>query len=104
MRMRVAGPRGRIVLPLPRRRCSRALFVPPTLIELDSISDLKREVFGPVLHVVRFQRETDSTRCSTTINATGYGLTLGVHSRIDETIERVIAAACAPAISTSTAT
>jgi RHH-type transcriptional regulator, proline utilization regulon repressor / proline dehydrogenase / delta 1-pyrroline-5-carboxylate dehydrogenase len=63
-------------------------FVPPTLIEIRSLSDLQREVFGPVLHVLRFRRgELDALIDA--VNATGYGLTFGVHSRIDETIARV---------------
>ncbi|HAZ75919.1 MAG TPA: bifunctional proline dehydrogenase/L-glutamate gamma-semialdehyde dehydrogenase PutA [Enterobacteriaceae bacterium] len=63
-------------------------FVAPTLIELDSIDELKKEVFGPVLHVVRFSRsQLDETIRQ--INASGYGLTLGVHTRIDETIAQV---------------
>jgi RHH-type proline utilization regulon transcriptional repressor/proline dehydrogenase/delta 1-pyrroline-5-carboxylate dehydrogenase len=75
-------------LPLPRDVAAET-FVPPTLIELDSIKALKREVFGPVLHVVRFRRDALDALLSD-IRATGYGLTFSVHSRIDETIERVI--------------
>ncbi len=67
-------------------------FVLPTLIEIDSISQLKREVFGPVLHFVRYQRE-ELDGLVRQINATGYGLTLGLHTRIDETIDRVVRAA-----------
>ena len=67
-------------------------FVLPTVIELESLSELTREVFGPVLHVVRFRRE-DLDGLLARINATGYGLTLGLHTRIDETIARVLAAA-----------
>ena len=63
-------------------------FVAPTLIEIDGIERLDKEVFGPVLHVLRFAR-TDIDALLGRINATGYGLTMGVHSRIDETIERV---------------
>lgn len=63
-------------------------FVPPTLIELDSLSSLQREVFGPVLHVVRYARH-DLDALVAEINALGYGLTLGIHSRIDETIGRI---------------
>src|SRR5205823_14989194 len=59
-------------------------------IELDGIKTLTREVFGPVLHVVRFARDKLDALLDD-IRATGYGLTFGVHSRIDETIERVIA-------------
>ncbi|KVX09145.1 transcriptional regulator [Burkholderia ubonensis] len=72
--------------------CERGTFVEPTIIELESIDELKREVFGPVLHVVRFQRNGLATLLEH-IRSTGYGLTLGVHSRIDETIEQVLAAA-----------
>ncbi|MGB4585298.1 MAG: trifunctional transcriptional regulator/proline dehydrogenase/L-glutamate gamma-semialdehyde dehydrogenase [Rhodoferax sp.] len=63
-------------------------FVMPTLIEIDRIERLQREVFGPVLHVLRYRRD-DLDRVLDAINATGYGLTFGVHSRIDETIAQV---------------
>ncbi|WP_153099046.1 trifunctional transcriptional regulator/proline dehydrogenase/L-glutamate gamma-semialdehyde dehydrogenase [Paraburkholderia hayleyella] len=76
-------------LPLPSR-CAHGTFVPPTLIELDSIDELKREVFGPVLHVVRYRRHALDTLLEQ-IRATGYGLTLGIHTRIDETIAHVVA-------------
>jgi RHH-type proline utilization regulon transcriptional repressor/proline dehydrogenase/delta 1-pyrroline-5-carboxylate dehydrogenase len=68
-------------------------FVPPTLIEIDRLDVLEREVFGPVLHVVRYVRG-DIDRLVDDINALGYGLTLGIHSRIDETIHRVVERAC----------
>ncbi|MFK3891394.1 trifunctional transcriptional regulator/proline dehydrogenase/L-glutamate gamma-semialdehyde dehydrogenase [Sphingomonas sp. NPDC079357] len=64
-------------------------FVPPTIIELNDISELKHEVFGPVLHVVRFRR-TELDRLIDRINATGYGLTFGLHTRLDETIAHVM--------------
>jgi RHH-type proline utilization regulon transcriptional repressor/proline dehydrogenase/delta 1-pyrroline-5-carboxylate dehydrogenase len=67
-------------------------FVPPTLIELDGIAELEREVFGPVLHVVRYERDQLDALLDQ-INATGYGLTQGLHTRIDETIEQVVARA-----------
>jgi RHH-type proline utilization regulon transcriptional repressor/proline dehydrogenase/delta 1-pyrroline-5-carboxylate dehydrogenase len=63
-------------------------FVPPTIIELDSIADLEREVFGPVLHVIRYRRDDLDTLIDA-INATGYGLTFGLHTRLDETIAQV---------------
>lgn len=70
----------------------RGTFVVPTLIELESFSELKREIFGPVLHVVRYQRaELDQLLAQ--INESGYGLTLGVHTRIDETIAQVVGTA-----------
>ncbi|MGC3964181.1 MAG: trifunctional transcriptional regulator/proline dehydrogenase/L-glutamate gamma-semialdehyde dehydrogenase [Rhodocyclaceae bacterium] len=64
-------------------------FVMPTLIELEHVGELTREVFGPVLHVVRYRRDDLDTLVEQ-INAAGYGLTLGVHSRIDETIGRIV--------------
>ena len=63
-------------------------FVPPTLIEIDDIASIKREVFGPVLHVLRYAR-VDLDKLVDSINGTGFGLTFGVHTRIDETIARV---------------
>jgi RHH-type proline utilization regulon transcriptional repressor/proline dehydrogenase/delta 1-pyrroline-5-carboxylate dehydrogenase len=64
-------------------------FVKPTLIELEHLGELEREVFGPVLHLVRYRR-VDLDSLIDQINATGYGLTLGLHTRIDETIARVV--------------
>ncbi|SEJ54364.1 L-proline dehydrogenase /delta-1-pyrroline-5-carboxylate dehydrogenase [Sphingobium sp. AP50] len=63
-------------------------FVAPTIIEIESIADLDREVFGPVLHVLRFRRERLDALVDQ-INATGYGLTFGLHTRLDETVARV---------------
>ncbi len=63
-------------------------FVAPTIIEIGSLKDLQREVFGPVLHVVRYKRD-DLERLIEDINGTGYGLTFGLHTRLDETIAQV---------------
>lgn len=63
-------------------------FIAPTLIELDTLSELKREVFGPVLHVLRYKRE-EIEGVIDEINATGYGLTFGVHTRLDETVKQL---------------
>ncbi len=63
-------------------------FVPPTIIELDTLRDLEREVFGPVLHVIRYPR-AGLDQLIDDINATGYGLTFGLHTRLDETIAQV---------------
>jgi RHH-type proline utilization regulon transcriptional repressor/proline dehydrogenase/delta 1-pyrroline-5-carboxylate dehydrogenase len=57
------------------------------MIEIGSIAELPGEVFGPVLHVLRYPRER-LDEVVRQANATGFGLTFGVHSRIDETIER----------------
>lgn len=74
--------------PQDQQEWARGTFVKPTLIELDSFDELKKEIFGPVLHVVRYARQ-DLDALVEQINAAGYGLTLGIHTRIDETINRV---------------
>jgi RHH-type proline utilization regulon transcriptional repressor/proline dehydrogenase/delta 1-pyrroline-5-carboxylate dehydrogenase len=65
-------------------------YVPPTIVELDRVDDLGEEVFGPILHVVRWRAGELDTLLGE-IAANGYGLTLGVHSRIDATVEHVTA-------------
>ena len=75
-------------LELPASVTSQGTFVPPTVLEIGSLAELKHEVFGPVLHIVRYRR-ADLGKVVDAINATGYGLTLGIHSRIDETIDFV---------------
>lgn len=74
--------------PQDEQQWSRGAFVKPTLIELQSVDELQQEVFGPVLHVVRYQSQHLNALIEQ-INAAGYGLTLGLHTRIDETIARV---------------
>ncbi|MCK3654871.1 bifunctional proline dehydrogenase/L-glutamate gamma-semialdehyde dehydrogenase [Pasteurellaceae bacterium Macca] len=73
-------------VPIPADLAEKGIFVPPTLLEIDSIRQLKQEVFGPVLHVIRFDGE-NLNQVMTEINSTGFGLTSGLHSRIDETVE-----------------
>lgn len=68
--------------------CQNGTFVAPTAFEIGSIRELKREVFGPVLHIVRFAAH-QLPEVVRDINASGYGLTMGVHSRIDETIDLI---------------
>jgi RHH-type proline utilization regulon transcriptional repressor/proline dehydrogenase/delta 1-pyrroline-5-carboxylate dehydrogenase len=62
--------------------CADGTFFAPVVVEIDRLDRLEREVFGPILHVVRY-RARDLDRVIAQINATGYGLTLGVHTRID---------------------
>jgi RHH-type proline utilization regulon transcriptional repressor/proline dehydrogenase/delta 1-pyrroline-5-carboxylate dehydrogenase len=90
-RMR-ATARSHFALELPDSVNNAGTFVPPTVLEIGSMAELKHEVFGPVLHIVRYRR-ADLPKVVDTINATGYGLTLGVHSRIDETIDFIVARA-----------
>ncbi|MBD9434556.1 bifunctional proline dehydrogenase/L-glutamate gamma-semialdehyde dehydrogenase PutA [Pseudoxanthomonas sp. PXM03] len=65
-------------------------FFAPRAWELTSLDQLHKEIFGPALHVVRWKADQLDAVIDQ-INATGYGLTLGVHSRIDETIDRIAA-------------
>lgn len=67
-------------LKLPER-CRYGTFVTPAIFEIDRISRVEREVFGPILHVIRYQ-QGHLDKVIDAINSTGYGLTLGLHSRI----------------------
>jgi RHH-type proline utilization regulon transcriptional repressor/proline dehydrogenase/delta 1-pyrroline-5-carboxylate dehydrogenase len=83
------GSAGKIVhrCELPESLGSGTFFA-PTLIEIESVDVLEREVFGPVLHVVRYQPKHLEEMVNA-INATGYGLTMGLHSRIDARAEKL---------------
>jgi RHH-type proline utilization regulon transcriptional repressor/proline dehydrogenase/delta 1-pyrroline-5-carboxylate dehydrogenase len=72
--------------------CHKGHFVAPAVVEIESIEDLERENFGPVLHVARYAAD-QLAEVIETINRVGYGLTLGLHSRIDATRELVEARA-----------
>ena len=63
--------------------CGDGFFYPPTLYQIDSIDVLEKEVFGPVIHLVRFKGKEIGSVVDK-INSTGYGLTMGIHSRIEE--------------------
>jgi len=75
----------RLTLP---KAAAHGCFVAPAFYEIQSLSQLNRENFGPILHVVRFAAE-DLPKVVDQINATGYGLTLGLQSRIDTTRDYV---------------
>ncbi len=64
--------------------CSEGTFVAPTIIELGAIGELEDEHFGPILHICRYRAE-DLGKVVDAINATQFGLTLGLHTRIDAT-------------------
>ncbi|MGB3425943.1 MAG: trifunctional transcriptional regulator/proline dehydrogenase/L-glutamate gamma-semialdehyde dehydrogenase [Castellaniella sp.] len=74
--------------PMDEEQMRQGTFVAPTLIEISDIAELEREVFGPVLHVLRYRRE-DLDAVIDAINGRGYGLTFGVHTRLDETVRHV---------------
>lgn len=76
-----------IDLPLPES-CRPGTYVTPALYEIERLGALEREVFGPVLHLVRFERGAID-KVVGALNATGYGLTLGLHSRIEAVADYV---------------
>jgi len=66
------------------------LFVAPLAVEIDALSQLSGEVFGPIVHVVRYQAHR-LDQVIDAINGTGYGLTLGIHTRVDATARYITA-------------
>lgn len=85
---------GKIVasVPLPMGAEKYGTFFAPMACEIDTLADLKSEVFGPILHIMRY-RAADRDALLHAINQTGYGLTFGVHSRIQSTIRHLTAGA-----------
>jgi RHH-type proline utilization regulon transcriptional repressor/proline dehydrogenase/delta 1-pyrroline-5-carboxylate dehydrogenase len=77
--------------PLPDA-CAHGTFFAPRAYEIPRLDLLQREVFGPVLHVLRWKADQLDAVVDA-INASGYGLTLGIHSRIDASVERIVARA-----------
>jgi RHH-type proline utilization regulon transcriptional repressor/proline dehydrogenase/delta 1-pyrroline-5-carboxylate dehydrogenase len=76
--------------PLPQAgEGAQSLFVAPHVFELDRAEALGEEVFGPILHVVRYRADA-LDELLRALGASGYGLTLGIHSRIDGTVERIV--------------
>ncbi|MGC6531111.1 MAG: bifunctional proline dehydrogenase/L-glutamate gamma-semialdehyde dehydrogenase PutA [Candidatus Puniceispirillaceae bacterium] len=75
---------GRLLYQLPER--PSGYFVSPSLVSVSGIEDIKEEVFGPVLHIARFKAK-DLPTVIAAMNNTGYGLTFGIHTRIDDRIQ-----------------
>ncbi|WP_404629829.1 bifunctional proline dehydrogenase/L-glutamate gamma-semialdehyde dehydrogenase PutA [Dyella ginsengisoli] len=75
-------------VPMDAAATAHGTFFAPRAYEIPSLSVLTREIFGPVLHVIRW-KASELDRVIGAINATGYGLTLGIHSRIDATIDYI---------------
>jgi RHH-type transcriptional regulator, proline utilization regulon repressor / proline dehydrogenase / delta 1-pyrroline-5-carboxylate dehydrogenase len=74
-------------VPLPKE-CDVGTFVSPAAYELDDLAPLQEEVFGPILHVVRYQA-SHLPRVVEALNDKGFGLTLGLHTRIEQTVDDV---------------
>ncbi|PWJ12113.1 bifunctional proline dehydrogenase/L-glutamate gamma-semialdehyde dehydrogenase PutA [Jannaschia seohaensis] len=78
---------GRVLktLPAPETGC----YVRPAVVQVRGIGDLEREIFGPVLHVASF-KATQIDKVVDDINAKGYGLTFGLHTRIDDRVQQIV--------------
>jgi len=85
--LKAQAENGRLVKSLPVPEAGR--FVAPSIVQLPGIEALEREVFGPVLHVARF-RARDLDAVVDAIHARGYGLTFGLHTRIDDRVQQVV--------------
>jgi RHH-type proline utilization regulon transcriptional repressor/proline dehydrogenase/delta 1-pyrroline-5-carboxylate dehydrogenase len=80
---------GRLLYQVPQESLpEHGFFVAPAMISIDRIADLDKEIFGPVLHVIRLAAEDMLPLCDE-INATGYALTFGIHSRINYRIDAI---------------
>ncbi len=84
---RTMADRGRLLkqVPVPEQ----GLFVAPTVIRLDGIEQLEEEIFGPVLHVATFAAD-EIDQVVDAINASGFGLTFGIHTRVDNRVEQMV--------------
>jgi len=87
--IQVARSKGRVLRQLGIANHVEGTFVAPTVIEVSGISDLEEEIFGPVLHVARF-RAGDLDEVIDAVNAKGYGLTFGLHTRIDDRVQHIV--------------
>lgn len=86
-----AAQQGRVVkqTQLRRSRVEQGTFVAPTVIRINSLSDVTEEIFGPVLHILEFS-SGDIDALVAQINASGYGLTFGLHTRIESRVEHIV--------------
>lgn len=79
--------------PISEKEAAKGTFVAPTLIEVDDIKTIGGEHFGAILHVLRYRADKLDDLIDE-INATGFGLTLGIHSRIERTADAIERRAC----------
>jgi len=82
------GREGKLIARAPDAQAANGHFFAPHAFEIDAMARLTRETFGPILHVVRYKADRLAQVCDA-INATGYGLTLGIHTRIAATAHEV---------------
>ena len=85
----VARSEGRVLHEL--KTPATGTFIAPTVIRVNSIADMPREIFGPVLHIATF-KATEIDKVVASINASNYGLTFGLHTRIDDRVQHIVEA------------
>jgi RHH-type proline utilization regulon transcriptional repressor/proline dehydrogenase/delta 1-pyrroline-5-carboxylate dehydrogenase len=78
----------KLIYQVPFENTGSGYFFPPRAYELENLATLQGEVFGPVLHIIRF-KGSELDKVIDQITATGFGLTMGIHSRIDATIKSI---------------
>jgi len=78
-----------LIMQVPMRETPTGYYFAPCAFELSDLSILEGEVFGPILHVIRY-KAAELDKVMDAIIKTGYGLTLGVHSRIDATVQYIV--------------
>ena len=72
-----------------KNKINKGNFIPPTIIEIKNLNSLKKEIFGPVVHILKYKSKNLKELCLS-INSLGFGLTLGIHSRIDKNINDIV--------------
>ncbi len=80
---------GKLITQAPLNPELTGYFVPPTVFEIEAISDLTQEHFGPILHIIRYNR-ANLPQIITEVNRSGYGLTMGIHTRNDTLVEEIM--------------
>ena len=80
---------GRLLAEAPMNHELTGFFIPPVVFSIDSINDLHKEHFGPILHIVRYERE-DLPKLIQEVNDSGFGLTMGIHTRNDTLVDEII--------------
>jgi len=83
--------RGQLIkqLPVPTNLSDNATYCAPAIVRVSGIQQMKEEIFGPVLHVASF-KSNELDQVISDINASGYGLTFGLHTRIDDRVQHIV--------------
>lgn len=83
---------GKLIAEAPLDSHLTGYFIAPTVFEINSIKDLKKENFGPILHIIRYDRR-NLHQLIAEVNASSFGLTMGIHTRNDTVVEEILSLA-----------